>query len=92
MGRFSVNSLHSNRTLVGISFERLFDGEERNFTGLVLIHLQFEDEAQLNLLTRLRQHCNWHEPHGWKHRLNDVQLLIQPFILFCVLKPWHFSI
>jgi SRSO17 transposase len=46
------------------------------------------DEDQLNLLTRFRQHRYWNEPLGWKRRLNNVQLLIQPFIFFCSIKPW----
>ena len=45
------------------------------------------DDDQFNLLTRFRQHRHWHEPQGWKRRLNNVQLLIQPFIYFCSIKP-----
>lgn len=25
---------------------------------------------------------------GWKHRLNNLQLIIQPYIYFCLIKPW----
>lgn len=46
------------------------------------------DEAQLDLLARFRQHRYWNEVQGWKRRLNNVQLLIQPFIYFCSIKPW----
>lgn len=46
------------------------------------------NEHQLDLLTRFSQHQYWHEPQGWKRRLNNVQLLIQPFICFCSIKPW----
>lgn len=46
------------------------------------------DDGQFNLLTRFRQHRYWHESRGWKRRLNNVQLLIQPYIYFCSLKPW----
>ena len=46
------------------------------------------DEDQLDLLTRFRQHRYWNEAQGWKRRLNNVQLLIQPFIYFCSIKPW----
>lgn len=46
------------------------------------------DDDQFNLLTRFRQHRYWSEPQGWKRRLNNVQLLIQPFIYFCSIKPW----
>ena len=46
------------------------------------------DERQRNLLTRLQQHPDWQESKGWKLRLNNVQLLVQPFIFFCLTKPW----
>lgn len=46
------------------------------------------DEHQQNLLTRFQQHPCWQEPKGWKRRLNNVQLLIGPFISFSSLKPW----
>ena len=46
------------------------------------------NEVQLNLLTRFRQHRYWRESQGWKQQLNNVQLLIQPFIFFCSIKPW----
>jgi len=46
------------------------------------------NEDQLDLLTRFRQHRYWNEPQGWKRRLNNVQLLIQPFVYFCSIKPW----
>lgn len=46
------------------------------------------DEDQLNLLTQFRQHRYWNQPQGWKRRLNNVQLLIQPFVFFCSIKPW----
>lgn len=45
-------------------------------------------EDQLDLCTRFRQHRYWNESQGWKRRLNNVQLLIQPFICFCSIKPW----
>ena len=46
------------------------------------------DDDQLNLLTRFRQHRYWNEPQAWKRRLNNVQLLIAPFICFCAIEPW----
>lgn len=46
------------------------------------------DEFQLDLLTRFAQHPSWSQPKGWKRRLNNVQLLIEPFIFFGLLKPW----
>jgi SRSO17 transposase len=46
------------------------------------------DEDQLNLLTQFRQHRYWRESQGWKRQLNNIQLLIQPFIFFWSIKPW----
>ena len=67
-------------------------------SAYLMVSLQFQglddevsgilDESQLNLLTRFVQHPRWNQPKGWKRRLNNVQLLIQPFIFFCLLKPW----
>lgn len=58
------------------------------FSGLGDESLTILDDDQLNLLTRFRQHRYWNEPQGWKRRLNNVQLLIQPFLYFCSIKPW----
>jgi hypothetical protein len=46
------------------------------------------DDFQLDLLTRFAQHPRWNQPKGWKRRLNNVQLLAEPFIFFGLLKPW----
>ena len=58
------------------------------FWGLADAPPTILDDAHLDLLTRFRQHRYWNEPQGWKRRLNNVQLLIQPFIYFCSIKPW----
>jgi len=39
-------------------------------------------------LSKLRQHPYWQEPKGWKSRLNNLQLIIQPLIHYCLIKPW----
>jgi hypothetical protein len=67
-------------------------------SAYLLVSLQFHgldnkapallNESQLDLLNRFTQHPGWNPPKGWKRRLNNVQLLIQPFICFCWLKPW----
>lgn len=46
------------------------------------------NEPATNLLSKLRQHPYWHEPQGWKSRLNNLQLIIQPYIYYCLIKPW----
>jgi hypothetical protein len=79
-------------------FEQIERWWERVSSAYLLVSLQFQglndeappvlDESQLDLLTRLAQHSGWNRPKGWKRRLNNVQLLIQPFICFSLLKPW----
>jgi SRSO17 transposase len=36
----------------------------------------------------LRQHKWWNAGKGWKHVLNNLRLLTQPFISYCLLSPW----
>jgi len=36
----------------------------------------------------LRQHQWWNEGKGWKHVLNNLRLIIQPFIICCLLSLW----
>lgn len=62
--------------------------KEDQFWGLAEERPAVLNEAQLELLTRLGEHRDWSEPQGWKGRVNNVQLLIQPFIYFCSIKPW----
>ncbi len=34
------------------------------------------------------RHAWWDDGPGWKHALNNLRLLIQPFCLSCLLLPW----
>jgi hypothetical protein len=36
----------------------------------------------------LRQHTWGNAGKGWKHALNNLRLLIQPFSAYCLLSPW----
>ncbi len=36
----------------------------------------------------VRQHLHWDTALGWKNTLNNLRLLIQPFLSLCVLLPW----
>lgn len=38
--------------------------------------------------TLVAQHPNWLSSSGWKHTLNNLRLLIQPFAALAVLLPW----
>jgi hypothetical protein len=36
----------------------------------------------------LRQHRWWNAGKGWKHALNNLRLIIQPFVTYYLLSPW----
>ncbi len=58
------------------------------FNGLDFSNSQDADSAQSELLNQFRQHPCWNQVSGWKHRLNNLQLIIQPYIYYCLIKPW----
>ncbi len=37
---------------------------------------------------QLSQHQWWHKETGWKNVLNNLRLIIQPYIFFCLITPW----
>ena len=36
----------------------------------------------------LEVHPAWDQGSGWKHQLNNLQLLLQPYVCSCLLLPW----
>lgn len=58
------------------------------FNGLDCAGNQDNDPHQSELLDKFRQHPYWSEAIGWKQRLNNLQLIVQPYIFFCSLNPW----
>ncbi|MGJ5628697.1 hypothetical protein ABF638_05560, partial [Nostoc sp. CALU 1950] len=30
----------------------------------------------------------WNNISSWNHRLNNLRLILQPYIYYCLLKPW----
>src|SRR5262249_40550668 len=36
----------------------------------------------------LEAHPAWDPGNGWKHHLNNLRLLLQPFVCSCLLLPW----
>jgi len=40
------------------------------------------------ILTKFREHEWWDFGRGWKNLLNNLRLVIQPLILFNLIKPW----
>ena len=58
------------------------------FNGLDSQSNQTGNQQHSVLLDKLAEHPWWNETKGWKHRLNNLQLIIQPYIYFCRIKPW----
>jgi SRSO17 transposase len=40
------------------------------------------------ILTILAEHPEWDKNSGWKNLLNNLRLIVQPFWLFNLIKPW----
>ena len=36
----------------------------------------------------LQTHPAWDTGTGWKHHLNNLRLLLQPYVCSCLLVPW----
>ena len=69
------------------------------FNGLNFPNNQDTDSTQSELLERFSQHPCWNQLSGWKHRLNNLQLIIQPYIYYCLIKQelkvfdsWHLRV
>jgi hypothetical protein len=37
---------------------------------------------------RFPKHPRWDPGHGWKNTLNNLRLILQPYVYFCLLLPW----
>jgi SRSO17 transposase len=63
---------------------------------LVSLHspvLQPQEAATMPLppkspAARFPAHRWWDQGQGWKHELNNLRLILQPFILHCLILPW----
>jgi hypothetical protein len=59
-----------------------------------LVSLQSPDLAQPEaepdeaLTTPVEAHPQWDHGQGWKPQLNNLRLVLQPFICTCLLLPW----
>ena len=40
------------------------------------------------IVKRFNSHPRWDKGNGWKNILNNLRLVIQPFIFFNLIKPW----
>jgi SRSO17 transposase len=47
-----------------------------------------DNSLNKDLLLKLHQHPWWNHISGWNNRLNNLRLLLQPYIYYCLIKPW----
>ena len=43
---------------------------------------------QSAIALRLAQHPDWNQARGWKQTLNNLRLVIQPYVILNLLQPW----
>lgn len=41
-----------------------------------------------NTVSRFNQHCWWEQGLTWKSALNNLRLIIQPYIFYYLIHPW----
>ena len=44
--------------------------------------------AQSELILQFQQHPWWENGTTWKSALNNLRLMIQPYIFYCLISPW----
>lgn len=55
---------------------------------LVSLHSSVFNESHSYIFKIFAEHPLWDENSGWKNILNNLRLIVQPFILFNLIKPW----
>ena len=50
--------------------------------------LHAQAPATITSPDRFSQHRWWDGGQGWKNILNNLRLILQPYVLFCLLSPW----
>jgi SRSO17 transposase len=46
------------------------------------------DNRASSVTTKFSLHSGWNQHSGWKHLLNNLRLVIQPWVMFNLLQPW----
>jgi hypothetical protein len=47
-----------------------------------------EQAPQATPVEHFPEHPWWDPGHGWKNTLNNLRLILQPYVYFCLLLPW----
>ena len=50
--------------------------------------LNSSDEDNGSVTSEFSIHQRWNQGSGWKNTLNNLRLILQPFVMFNVLQPW----
>lgn len=68
------------------------------YSAYLMVSLQSEvfqsldkEQAQVkpnSILEKFHQHPWWDSERGWKNVLNNLRLIIQPYVFFCLIIPW----
>ena len=53
----------------------------------------FQEDNKLSVVVKkISRHPWWDEKTGWKNLLNNLRLVLQPFVLFNLIRPWLVSL
>jgi SRSO17 transposase len=55
---------------------------------MVSLHSNVFSKSHSYILQIFAEHPLWDEKFGWKNILNNLRLIVQPIILFNLIKPW----
>jgi SRSO17 transposase len=55
---------------------------------MVSLHSSVFHDSHNYILQIFAEHPLWDENFGWKNILNNLRLIVQPIILFNLIKPW----
>lgn len=47
-----------------------------------------EQASAVTPVEHFPEHPWWDSGHGWKNALNNLRLILQPYVFFCLLLPW----
>lgn len=93
-----IVAIRSNHGVLMPSTQRVRFNKEIVSSDFLMVSLQFSglnqtknienDSPDKDLLLKLCQHPWWNHISGWNHRLNNLRLILLPYIYYCLLKPW----
>jgi hypothetical protein len=47
-----------------------------------------EESDSTSIREEFTQHLEWEQGTNWKSALNNLRLIIQPYIFWCLIEPW----